>query len=163
VKSEEHTKYLKMINIRILIQLCFVVLAVFCHVEAFNNYGFAQQLQSPSLTGVDFRHERTRRIGATTDVHPGEGTTKESKLSDKIREDIRTELLDLIALTPTNAPTPPRTTNEILKVIRELEALCPTPDEEVVSELGGNWELLWTSQDKTSDEWQLGPLRTWIK
>lgn len=145
-----------MANSRILIQVYFVVLTVLYHVEAYNNL-------PPSLTGAKFRHGRTRRVGATTDVYQGGRTTKESTPPDKIREDIRTELLDLIALTPTNAPTPPSKTNEILKVIRELEALCPTPDEGVLSELGGNWELLWTSQDKTSDEWQLGPLRTWMK
>jgi hypothetical protein len=33
-----------------------------------------------------------------------------------------------------------------------------------LKKLSGNWELLWTTQDEKSDEWNLaGPLRRWIK
>jgi len=78
------------------------------------------------------------------------------------REGIKERLLQLISETPSNMPTSPSLTNEILDVVRQLESTCPTPDEEVLSKLGGTWELLWTAQDQKSDEWGLGPLKRWI-
>jgi hypothetical protein len=82
---------------------------------------------------------------------------------DETRLAVKDQLLQLISTTPSNAPTSKQTTKDILAVVRELEALCPTPDGEVVQKLGGNWELLWTAQDQSSDEWGMGPLRRWIK
>jgi hypothetical protein len=79
------------------------------------------------------------------------------------RKEIKTQLLDLIDGTPSNLPTSKSVTNQILDVVRQMEETCPTPDQDVVGKLGGNWELLWTAQDQSSDEWGLGPLRTWIK
>lgn len=77
---------------------------------------------------------------------------------------LKQELLDLLASTPTNAPTSRDVTQSILSKIQQLEQYCPTPPEEVVSKLAGNWELLWTTQDTTSIEYQQSnPLRTWIK
>jgi hypothetical protein len=82
---------------------------------------------------------------------------------DSLNVEIKRQLLDLIAATPSNLPTSKRQTDKILCVVRSLELQCPTADEDVVDKLAGNWELLWTAQDQTSDEWGLGPLRTWIK
>jgi hypothetical protein len=82
---------------------------------------------------------------------------------DETREAVKDQLLQLISTTPSNAPTSKKTTKDMLAVVRELEALCPTPDGEVVPKLGGNWELLWTAQDQSSDEWGMGPLKRWIK
>lgn len=79
------------------------------------------------------------------------------------RQMVKDQLLSLVSSTPANAPTSSRTTQDILQVIRELEQLCPTPEPDVVPKLGGNWELLWTTQDQSSDEWGMGPFRTWIK
>jgi hypothetical protein len=79
------------------------------------------------------------------------------------RQMVKDQLLSLVSSTPANAPTSTRTTQDILQVVRELEQLCPTPEPEVVPKLGGNWELLWTTQDQSSDEWGMGPFRTWIK
>jgi hypothetical protein len=79
------------------------------------------------------------------------------------RERTKNQLLSLVTSTPSNAPTSKHTTDDILAVVRELEAQCPTPEADVVPMLGGNWELLWTAQDQSSDEWGLGPLRRWIK
>ena len=88
-------------------------------------------------------------------------TGKEEK--EAIRDKKLNQLLQLIETTPPNAPTSKQTTEQILTAIREVEKLCPTADTDVLTELGGNWELLWTSQDQKSDEWRMGPLRTWIK
>ena len=59
-------------------------------------------------------------------------------------------LLDLLDSVPSNMPTPRSLTNKILDVVRELEEDCPTPNGSVLSALSGNWELLWTAQDRSS-------------
>ena len=86
-----------------------------------------------------------------------------SEETEKQGEQIKAKLLGLIATTPSNLPTSKISTSQILNVIREMEDNFPAPEEEVFEKLGGNWELLWTAQDQSSDEWGLGPLRTWIK
>ncbi len=84
-------------------------------------------------------------------------------LREEAGESAKNQLLELVCSTPSNAPTSKETTDEILSVIRALEAICPTPDSDVVASLAGNWELLWTAQDKASPEWRLGPFKTFIK
>lgn len=69
-----------------------------------------------------------------------------TRVDDVTREEMRAELLELIGDTPRNAPTPKRTTEEILAKIRRLEYSCPTAEEDVLNSLGGAWELLWTAQ-----------------
>jgi hypothetical protein len=90
-------------------------------------------------------------------------TTTNDDETNTSRERTKNQLLSLVTSTPSNGPTSKHTTNDILAVVRELEAQCPTPEADVVPMLGGNWELLWTAQDQSSDEWGLGPLRRWIK
>lgn len=76
---------------------------------------------------------------------------------------LKTELLDSLKETPSNAPTSRKVTNFILEKIDDLEKNCPTSDEDVLKSLAGNWELLWTTQDKRSTEWRRNPLRAIIK
>jgi hypothetical protein len=73
------------------------------------------------------------------------------------------QLLALLNMVPSNAPTPRKLTKDILDKVEELETLCPTPDNEVIAKLAGVWELQWTAQDRTSDEWRKNPLRAYIK
>ena len=61
-------------------------------------------------------------------------------------------LLNMLSMTPRNAPTPQAMTREILRAVGELEQNCPTRDEDVLPELAGNWELLWTTQDQSRPE-----------
>lgn len=82
---------------------------------------------------------------------------------DQARETLKNDLLDLLKETPSNAPTSKKLTNDILEKIDDLEKNCPTPDELVLPNLSGNWELLWTAQDKRSTEWKRNPLRAFIK
>ena len=70
----------------------------------------------------------------------------------------KSKLFDLLDEVPSNAPTPRGLTDDILAAVRVLERQCPTPDDDVLSELAGNWELLWTAQDKSSAESQQGLL-----
>ena len=72
-------------------------------------------------------------------------------------------LMDLLSSIASNVSTPKRITADILSAARELEALCPTDEDDVLPELGGNWELVWTAQDKSSLEGSQSPLRNWIK
>ena len=60
-------------------------------------------------------------------------------------------LLDLLQSTPTNAATSTQLTNDILSKTKELETMCPTPEENVLQKIVGNWELVWTAQDKSND------------
>ena len=83
--------------------------------------------------------------------------------TDQARQTRKIELLDLLKETPSNAPTSRTMTREILEKIDDLEKCCPTPDEQVLESLSGNWELLWTTQDKRSREWRRNPLRAIIK
>lgn len=82
-----------------------------------------------------------------------------------MQQELREELLELLDATPANAPTSRDLTDTLLGVVQKLEDNgCPTPDEDVVAKLGGTWELLWTTQDRSSDQFAaMGPLRTWIK
>jgi len=64
-------------------------------------------------------------------------------------------LLFLVAETPADAPTPASLTDRILSTARQLESGCPTADADVLSKLPGTWELLWTAQDKSTDESRL--------
>ena len=70
----------------------------------------------------------------------------------------KSKLFDLLDDVPSNAPTPRGLTDDILAAVRVLERQCPTPDDAVLLELAGNWELLWTAQDKSSAESQQGLL-----
>jgi hypothetical protein len=79
-------------------------------------------------------------------------------------ETLKGELFALLDATPANAPTSRGLTDSILSTVQALEKSCPTPDEKVVPNLAGTWELLWTTQDRSSQEFnRLGPLRNWIK
>lgn len=82
---------------------------------------------------------------------------------DEARSVMKSDLLSLLKETPSNAPTSRKLTRDILGKIDELEQSCPTPDDQVLEELGGNWDLLWTSQDIRSSEFQRNPFRSWIK
>jgi PAP_fibrillin len=80
------------------------------------------------------------------------------------RESLLQELIQLLESTPANAPTSREFTNSILEVVRKLESDCPTPENDVVDKLGGTWELLWTTQDTSSEQYNsLGPFLNWIK
>ncbi len=68
------------------------------------------------------------------------------------------DLLALLDSVPSNLPTSRSMTDTILSAVQNLEAVCPTPEDKVLSELSGNWELLWTAQDKTSEQYLKGGL-----
>lgn len=59
-------------------------------------------------------------------------------------------LLNFLASVPPNKSTPKELTRKILQAAVTLEKECPTPNEDVLPKLAGNWELLWTAQDLAS-------------
>lgn len=84
------------------------------------------------------------------------------------------QLFNLLQSAPSNVPTPPTLTNDILEVIRGLEqqesfsSMAQTEqtsdggkNEIFLKALSGNWELLWTTQDKSSRE--SNQIFSWIK
>uniref|UniRef100_A0A7S4A935 Plastid lipid-associated protein/fibrillin conserved domain-containing protein n=1 Tax=Pseudo-nitzschia australis TaxID=44445 RepID=A0A7S4A935_9STRA len=68
------------------------------------------------------------------------------------------DLLALLDSVPSNLPTSNSLTDKILAAVQKLEEECPTSDESVLSELSGNWELLWTAQDRSSEQYLKGGL-----
>ncbi len=83
----------------------------------------------------------------------GESDSLEINTDDKVDE-----LLALLDSVPSNLPTSRSMTDRILDAVANLEKVCPTPEDKVLSELSGNWELLWTAQDKTSEQYLKGGL-----
>jgi PAP_fibrillin len=69
----------------------------------------------------------------------------------------KAKLLEVLRRVPPNVATPTSQAREILALVRQLEASCPTPDDRVASKLQGAWELLWTGQDKASPLSRLAP------
>jgi len=51
---------------------------------------------------------------------------------------------------PPNESTSKQLTTEILQAVNILEEECPTLETDVLSRIAGNWELVWTAQDKSS-------------
>jgi len=60
------------------------------------------------------------------------------------------KLINLLSRVPSNQSTSKQLTSEILQATTILEEQCPTIDENVLERLVGNWELIWTAQDKSS-------------
>jgi hypothetical protein len=88
-------------------------------------------------------------------VSRGEQTVSRFSSTSEDTQSTKALLLELVLeKTPRNAPTSAPITEEILKVVRELEKQCPTPDSKVLRELAGTWELLWTTQDRSTAESQ---------
>ena len=59
-------------------------------------------------------------------------------------------LLNLLSKVPPNESTSKQLTKEILQAVNILEEECPTFETDVLSRIAGNWELVWTAQDKSS-------------
>jgi hypothetical protein len=92
--------------------------------------------RQPSYIRFSFLEE----LFKTTKITPKENDTPETK----------TTLLSLLSKVPPNEPTPVDLTAEILQAVKNLEESCPTPEEDVLQAVAGNWELLWTAQDVSS-------------
>ena len=64
--------------------------------------------------------------------------------------DKKLALLNLLSKVPPNESTSKQLTTEILQAVNILEEECPTLETDVLSRIAGNWELVWTAQDKSS-------------
>lgn len=101
---------------------------------------------TPSLTTP--KHNLIN-LGVTNNEESSQETTKDA-------------LLRAISSTPSNSPTSKQKTNEIMALARDLEAQCPTPDEQVLDNLQGSWELMWTAQDRSNGDASSLPFRNFI-
>lgn len=110
-------------------------------------------------------HKGTCRAVATSSLSLS-GSASDSTISSKPLSSASTrkeELLRVLGEVPTNAPSSRTLTRKILAATRELEEFCPTVDDSVLDELGGNWELIWTAQDRSSPEGAQTSFTNWIK
>ena len=73
-----------------------------------------------------------------------------SKADNKDNVDNKLQLLNLLSQVSPNESTSKQLTKEILHATSILENECQTVDENVLERLVGNWELIWTAQDKSS-------------
>lgn len=69
-------------------------------------------------------------------------------------------LLKYLSKVAPNQSTSRSLTEEVLNAVSSLEPLCPTDNDSVLTELNGNWELIWTAQD-TKDS-PMGKVQNWI-
>lgn len=70
--------------------------------------------------------------------------------NDSTKNDSKLALLNLLSQVPANESTPKELTKQILRAVGIMEEDCPTPEEDVLPKLAGNWELIWTAQDVAS-------------
>jgi len=85
-----------------------------------------------------------------------ENNNSESNIQEVSNNDIemtqqqskKEHLLNTLSKVPPNQPTSKSLTDEILTSVANLELYCPTDTNSVLEELNGNWELVWTAQDK---------------
>lgn len=90
------------------------------------------------------------------------GDVGSTVLTENAAEDTppKVRLQELLAQAPPNRPTPHALTRKILATIQTLE--CPTSDEDILPNLAGSWDLLWTTQDRASPEANSNIFRSWI-
>jgi len=98
----------------------------------------------------------------TSNQHKTFSKMKSSKIESFTDENCKTKLLSLLEQIKPNQSTQKYVTDEILTTVKRLEMNCPTKEEDVLVELGGNWELIWTAQDGSSLEMKNNRLRSWI-
>lgn len=101
------------------------------------------QLQQPihlSLSLADIFFPQTRKNDDISAANDNATNNNDNKLA----------LLDLLSKVPSNESTPKKLTREILQAVANLENDCPTPEEDVLPKIAGNWELIWTAQDIAS-------------
>ena len=104
-----------------------------------------------TLTKLSFLEELFSTIKSTS---PSKEATPATEGKEK--------LLSLLSNVPPNEPTPSDLTADILQAVKDLEETCPTPEEDVLQAVAGNWELLWTAQDVSSLPQKRINLRSWV-
>jgi len=97
-----------------------------------------------------------------------------SSLETPQQQDKKQYLMDLLKDVPANQKSSTQLTARILKIVKDMEidnnnsnnndsSSSVIPEQDILPALAGNWQLLWTAQDKESTEWKvLEPWKTWI-
>ena len=91
------------------------------------------------------------------DLFASKSTTEEAPSTN-----CKSELLNLLSQVPPNEATPKELTASILQAVKKLEDNFPTPKEDVLESVAGNWELLWTAQDLSSLPQKRVNLQSWV-
>lgn len=124
-----------------MIRILFVHWLLFLHCEAFLPTVSFRSTYSKGKDGSNVPFVSQKVSNTQLAVRPLQQDVKTEK-----RLLLKDEVLQLVGKVPQNVRTPRRLTRDILRKIDDLERICPTPDEEVLENLGGHWELLWTAQ-----------------
>lgn len=107
---------------------------------------------------IGSRHSSNRFPSSTTsklhlsfaNVFSPQSTNNVDNGNENKNNDDKLKLLNLLSQVSPNESTSKQLTKEILQAASILENQCPTVDENVLERLVGNWELIWTAQDKSS-------------
>eukprot|EP00980_Cylindrotheca_fusiformis_P012866 scaffold3187_cov65-Cylindrotheca_fusiformis.AAC.1 len=97
-----------------------------------------------SKTFLSRQQLRTLAAAASNSRQNEDPTTSQQTMTMATTKE---DLLLAISSVPPNSPTNRQQTKEIMNLASDLELQCPTPNEQVLEKLQGNWELLWTAQD----------------
>jgi len=156
----------RLVHPMLVLSLTLVMVAV--HVRAFSNQKFT------TTTTTIATATATATTTTTTTTINSSNNENDNQLDSALL--LREKLLSLLNDIPSNAPTSPEQTKILLDVIRKLEdgnnnssnnndsGRARVGTDSFIEQLSGPWELVWTTQDRSSDVYkQQLPFQTWIK
>lgn len=129
-----------------------VLLSIVSSADAFASSCPSSHLRNGTPTRI--------RLSFLDDLFATKSTPKPTEAAPATSNKI--ELLNLLSKVPPNQSTPKELTSSILQAVKSLEDSFPTPEEDVLQAVAGNWELLWTAQDLSSLPQQRINLRSWV-
>jgi hypothetical protein len=92
-------------------------------------------------------HNTNRGTKDSTRLHLFNSWRNNAKETSPTASTAKDELLSLLSQVTRNQATSTTLTQHILSQVSKLEPQCPTKNDDVLNELNGNWELIWTAQD----------------
>ena len=97
------------------------------------------------------------KLSFLDDLFASKSATEEAPSANSKRD-----LLNLLSEVPPSEATPKDLTASILQAVKKMEDNFPTPPEDVLESIAGNWELLWTAQDLSSLPQKRVNLQSWV-
>ena len=124
--------------------------------------GLSTQSSKPTIsTPTSLNLKMTNSNGNDTTSSPSSSSSlSETATPTSTSTEEKEILLNYLSKVTPNQSTSKSLTDDILTSVSNLEPLCPTNIDSVLTELNGNWELIWTAQD-TRDT-PIGKVQNWI-